>query len=210
MLSKTYRTSSRVQEGPAAVDPDNLFLWRQSLRRLDAEAIRDSLLAVGGTLNPKMGGRGIFPDLPKEVLATQSKPGHGWGKSDPTERARRSMYIYVKRTLMVPMLETFDYTNTSESLGIRPVTTVAPQALMLLNDPFIHEQAQHLANRALADAQGNREAAINRVFSLALQRQPTPNEKRTAKQLLESQPPERALGSLCLVVLNLNEFVYVD
>jgi hypothetical protein len=157
-----------------------------------------------------MGGRGIFPDLPKEVLATQSMPGHGWGQSDPRERARRSVYIYVKRTLMVPMLETFDYTNTSESLGIRPVTTVAPQALMLLNDPFIHEQAERLAARALAETHGDHEAAIARSFALALQRTPTETETRIAKQLLDTQPRDSALTSLCLVILNLNEFVYVD
>jgi len=211
MLSKAYRMSSEVEDGRAVdVDPDNLLLWRQSLRRIDAEAIRDSLLAVSGNLNPAMGGRGIFPDLPKEVLATQSIPGHGWGKSDPRERSRRSVYIYVKRTLMVPMLETFDYTNTSESLGIRPVTTVAPQALMLLNSPFIHEQAKSLSGRALADAGGDLDTAVDRIFSLALQRAPTRTEKRIAQELIKKNQPDTALSSLCVVVLNLNEFVYID
>ncbi len=99
------------------------------------------MLAVSGRLNPAGGGRGIFPPLSRDVLATQSRPGLGWGASSVEEQSRRSVYIYLKRTLMVPFLETFDYTNTAESVGTRPVTTVAPQALFLLNSEFTDLQA---------------------------------------------------------------------
>src|SRR5262249_30747369 len=90
MLSRTYQQSSRVQDEKAVtVDPANTLLWRQNLRRLEAEAVRDTILAVSGRLNLKMGGRGIFPALPKEVLATQSRPGAGWDKSSKEEESRR-------------------------------------------------------------------------------------------------------------------------
>jgi Protein of unknown function (DUF1553)/Protein of unknown function (DUF1549) len=229
VLSNAYRMSS-AQSNPQAqaFDADNDLFWRQNLRRLDAEAIRDSMLAVSGRLNRAMGGRGIFPRLSPEVLATQSRPGLGWDHSSPQEESRRSVYIYVKRTLMVPFLETFDYTNTAESLGTRPVTTVAPQALLLLNSEFTLEQACALAERVRRDAGNDPDAQVKRLFRLALGRLPTERESTIATQLLsakakpatsqvrsdapapsDASAPDR-LSSLCLVVLNLNEFVYVD
>src|SRR5439155_15039876 len=93
---------------PKLIDPDNALLWRQNLRRLEAEAIRDAVLAASGELNLQMGGRGIFPTLPPEVLAKQSRPGNGWDKSPRDQQPRRSVYIFVKRTLGVPLLESFD------------------------------------------------------------------------------------------------------
>src|SRR4029077_10510856 len=98
-----------------------------------AEAIRDTVLSVSGQLNLTMGGRGIFPTLPKEVLATQSMPGAGWGKSSKEEQHRRSVYIFIKRTLGVPFLEIFDGASPDSAIAKRTVTTIAPQALILLN-----------------------------------------------------------------------------
>ena len=208
-----------------AQDPGNELFWRQNLRRLDAEALRDSVLLASGRLNFKMGGRGIFPNLSKDVLATQSRPGSGWGKSDEAERSRRSIYIFIKRTLMVPMLETFDYTNTAESLGGRPVTTVAPQALLLLNSRFMQEQAGILAERIIKETGPNDLANVEQTFLLTLGRRPTSSEQQIALEMLRrelqrQQPPNahsidneaqrQALRSLCLVMLNLNEFIYLD
>ncbi len=232
VMSSTYRMSSRAHDEQGMdVDPGNDLFWHQNLRRLDADAIRDSILATSGQLNPQMGGRGIFPALSQDVLSTQSRPGAGWDQNDASSRARRSVYIYVKRTLMVPMLETFDYTNTAESLGDRPVTTVAPQALLLLNSEFMQEQARALAARIIREARADQNVQVERAFRLALLRGPTDNERKTAQHLLErqyerfrslprpegnNQPPgdellkEQALGSLCLVMLNLNEFMYID
>jgi hypothetical protein len=148
MLSQAYQMSSRADNAKASkMDPGNDLLWRQSLRRLEAEALRDTILAIGGRLNPKMGGRGFFPRLSGEVLAGQSRPGLDWDLSSAEEQSRRSLYAYVRRTMSVPMLDAFDYSNTTSPLSERPVTTVAPQALLLLNDEFMQEQAAALAER---------------------------------------------------------------
>ncbi len=227
MLSRAYQTSSRNDNETAEKsDPANELFWRQNMRRLEAEAVRDSILAVSGKLNLQMGGRGFFPELSDDVLATQSKPGHNWGKSSEAELNRRSVYIFVKRTLMVPMLEAFDYTNTAEPLGVRPVTTVAPQALMLLNDKFVEQQAAAFAERILTEAGDDRQEQIERVFQLSLGREPLPRERAIARDLIDRQVKRSlddeknaanekdaklaALKSLCLIVFNLNEFVYID
>ena len=113
---------------------------------------------------------------------------------------------------MVPFLETFDYTNTAESLGTRPMTTVAPQALLLLNSEFANAQAAALAGRIRREAGSDRSKEIDRLFRLALGRSPTGSESAIAGRLLRRPPGKGAdpLQSLCLVVLNLNEFIYVD
>jgi hypothetical protein len=148
MLSQAYRMSSRAENAKAGeIDPGNDLLWRQNLRRLEAEALRDTLLAISGRLNPKMGGRGFFPRLSGEVLAGQSRPGLDWEMSSADERSRRSLYAYVRRTMSVPMLDAFDYSNTTSPLSERPVTTVAPQSLLLLNDEFMQQQAAAFADR---------------------------------------------------------------
>jgi len=148
LTSATWKQSSRVPDAAAAgADPGNDLLWRQNLRRLDAEALRDTLLSISGSLNLEAGGRGFFPALSGEVLAGGSRPGTDWQVSGPGERARRSVYAYIRRTSMVPMFEAFDYSNATSPLAERPVTTVAPQALMLLNDAFVQDQAAALARR---------------------------------------------------------------
>jgi hypothetical protein len=148
MLSQTYQRSSRADEPTAnAADPSDDLLWRQNFRRLEAEALRDTLLALSGNLNLEMGGRGFFPRLSGEVLAGQSRPGLDWEVCTPAELSRRSLYAYVRRTMAVPMLDAFDYSNTSSPLSERPLTTVAPQSLLLLNDAFLQQQAAALAAR---------------------------------------------------------------
>ena len=207
LLSRTYRRSSQTSNARAlGVDPENRLLWRHGLRRLDAEALRDSVLAVSGDLNFAMGGRGVFPDLSADVLATQSRPGSDWGKSSAAERRRRSVYLFVKRTLMVPMLELFDYTNTAEALGRRPVTTVAPQALLLLNNKFIEQQATAFAERVRQEVGAEWQDQVDRAFRVALGRRPDAGELAVAEGLLR----RGGLESICRVILNLNEFVYVD
>jgi Protein of unknown function (DUF1549)/Protein of unknown function (DUF1553)/Planctomycete cytochrome C len=215
VLSNAYQMSSAEDNAKAhSFDADNDLLWRQNLRRLDAEAIRDEMLAVSGRLNLEMGGRGFFPRLSSEVLETESRPGFGWGQSPPAQESRRSVYIYLKRTLMVPFLEAFDYTNTAESLGTRPITTVAPQALLLLNSEFANEQAAALAQRVRREAGSDHSQEIDRLFRLALGRRPTKSELTIAARLLDKHASKSTgadpLQSLCLVVLNLNEFIYVD
>jgi mono/diheme cytochrome c family protein len=215
MTSRAWQQSSRIRDDKAAsVDPDNTLLWRQNLRRLEAEAIRDAVLATSGQLNPAMGGRGVFPTLPPEVLSTQSKPGLGWDKSTPREQARRSVYVFVKRTLGVPLLETFDFASPDKSIAARATTTIAPQALLLLNSDFMEEQATQFADRLLTEG-AEPARNVRQAFRRALGRDPTDAEARVALDFLRRVGPNavtyrQALARLCKLVLNLNEFVYVD
>jgi len=222
MTSHAYRMSSRADNPRAlAVDESNVLLWRQNLRRADAEVIRDTMLVVSGTLNPKQGGPSVFPTLPKEVHGTQDSSGKGWANSPAEEQNRRSIYLVVKRALKIPLLECLDFANSASSSGTRPVTTTAPQALMLLNDFFVQLQAAALADRLTRAAGDQPEAKVKQGFQLVLQRAPTRNEIRAAQSLLADQraravaggaaEPERiALESFCRGLLNVNEMVYVD
>jgi mono/diheme cytochrome c family protein len=228
MGSRTYQQSARVSNDKAvASDPGNTLLWRQNLRRLEAEAIRDAILAASGQLNPKMGGRGVFPTLSREVLSTQSHPGLGWDTSSKEEQTRRSVYIFVKRTLGVPLLETFDVASADTPTAARTTTTIAPQALLLLNGSFVEEQATALADRLLGETGHNPEKNVQRLFRLALGRLPSGAETTIALNYLERARQDlfsaasgvpwddaaryrRALAMLSKVVLNLNEMVYVD
>src|SRR5260370_20399166 len=186
------RQSSRTTRPQAmALDPGNTLLWRQNLRRLEAEAIRDTILAVSGRLNPKMGGRGIFPALSREVLSTQSRPCAGWGTSSKEEQARRSVYIFVKRTLGVPLLETFDAASPDTSTAARATTTIAPHALILLNSAFMDEQGAALAERLVQEAGHDPQANVERLFRLALGRRPALEGTQIALRYFER---ERAHG----------------
>jgi hypothetical protein len=222
VLSSTYCQSSGARNDKAlAVDPGNVLLWRQNLRRLEAEAIRDAILASSGHLNRTIGGRGIFPTLPAEVLQTQSRPGNGWKPSPPTEQGRRSVYIFVKRTLGVPLLEAFDFASPDKSIAARVTTTIAPQALILCNSAFLEEQSAAFADRLLRECGPDPGRCIDRAFRLALGRLPSEKERQLARGYLERSPAalpngasavgeRQALAGLCKLVLNLNEFVYVD
>jgi hypothetical protein len=229
MTSRAYRMSSQARFARARHRDDaNHLVWRQNLRRLDAEAIRDSVLTISGRLNPTRGGPSVFPTLPAEVHTTQDSAGKGWQDSPLPEQDRRSIYLVVKRALKVPLLECFDAANGTSSIGQRTRTTVAPQALTLLNDPWIQIQAKAFANRVTREAGTDRDRQIERAFALALQRLPTRAEAKAARNLLQDQaalvktdpkinqqgePPtaahrdaqQSALVSLCRGLLNVNE-----
>ncbi|HTE17871.1 MAG TPA: PSD1 and planctomycete cytochrome C domain-containing protein, partial [Armatimonadota bacterium] len=145
MLSNTYKMSSRANPAALAKDPENDLFWRFDMRRLQAEEIRDSILAIIGSLNPKMGGPSFYPTIPAEVLAGQSMPGDGWGKSSAEEQARRSVYIFVKRSLAVPIIAAFDAPETDFTCPSRFATTQPTQALGMLNSAWTNEQARSLA-----------------------------------------------------------------
>ena len=120
MTSRVYRISSRAANRRAlAEDEANTLLWRQNLRRVEAEAVRDTMLAVSGTLNLKRGGPSVFPTLPKEVHGTQDSSGKGWADSPADEQNRRSVYLVVKRALKVPLLECLDFANSASPVGVR-------------------------------------------------------------------------------------------
>ncbi len=186
------------------------------MRRLSAEEVRDSILAVSGNLNLKMFGPGVYPEIPKEVLAGQSVPGRGWGKSTPEEQARRSVYVHVKRSLLYPILESFDLAETDRSTPVRFATTQPTQALSMINGDFLNKQAKLFADRLRREAGPELAAQVQRALYLATARPPSETEVRRGEDLIrllqarEAASPEAALTMFCLVVLNLNEFVYLD
>jgi hypothetical protein len=222
MTSRAYRMSSRADNRRAlSEDEANTLLWRQNLRRVEAEVVRDTMLVASGTLNLKRGGPSVFPTLPKEVHGTQDSAGKGWSDSPVEEQNRRSVYLVVKRALKVPLLECLDFANSASPVGVRPNTTTAPQALMLLNDSFVQTQAAALAARITREAGEREEKQITRAFQLVLQRAPTKSELKASLSLLADQrqrataegapePSRVALNSFCCGLLNLNEMIYVD
>ncbi|MFM9067867.1 MAG: DUF1553 domain-containing protein, partial [Planctomycetota bacterium] len=124
MLSRTYQMSAQAAPEALAKDPANNHFWRYPMRRLTAEELRDSILWVSGQLSPRAGGPSVYPPIPREVLAGQSRPGSGWGKATVEEAARRSVYVHVKRSLLVPLLADHDVADTDSSCPVRYATTV--------------------------------------------------------------------------------------
>ena len=148
----------RDRRARRTADPENLLLSRQNRRRLDGEAIRDALLAASGQLNPALGGPGVFPPLPSELTKLSSK-GAAWPVSARLEdRDRRSLYVFVRRNLRYPFFEAFDRPDTNASCPKRPVTTIAPQALSLLNSRLATEAARAVADRAEAKPGASRDS----------------------------------------------------
>jgi hypothetical protein len=216
MTSQAYQMSSHGRSDGLKTDPLNDLLWRFDMRRLTAEEIRDSILAVNGSLNSKMFGPSIYVEIPKEVLAGQSVPGKNWGKSSPEDQARRSIYIHVKRSLITPILESFDLAETDRSTPTRFSTVQPTQALGMLNSDFLNRQAEVLAARLRKEAGDDLRKQVRLALSLVTSRTPTNAEVKRGVHLIESlkaeekATPEIALKYFCLMALNLNEMVYLD
>jgi hypothetical protein len=187
------------------------------------------MLHVSGRLNPKMFGPAMYPFIPQEALAGNSDPDKIWPAYDEAEASRRTVYAFIKRSLVVPMIDVLDLCDTTKSSARRAVTSVAPQALTLFNGRFVNEQAAHLAARLERDAEDNVDRQIERAYLLALCREPTATERRTMREFVGAEAarlvteaaaassplaPEtarhKALEQLCRVIFNLNEFVYPD
>jgi hypothetical protein len=225
VLTSAYQMSSAARPEAATKDPTDDLLWRFPPRRLEAEAIRDCVLAASGQLNRERGGPSVYPTISPDVLAGQSRPGNGWGKSDVAAAARRSMYVFVKRTLLVPELEVLDFPDTNGTCEQRVVSTVAPQALTWLNGAFIRDQARQFAERLAREAGDDTATRVDLAYRLALARPASDAERETVLAFLSrhveliaadaaaaGQPVDarqKALESFCLVLLNGNEFVYV-
>jgi hypothetical protein len=216
LLSSTYGMSSRGSAQGLAVDPSNRWIWRFPMRRLSAEEIRDAMLSASGTLNYKAGGPSVCPPIPRGVLAGQSVPGQGWKTSPPAEASRRSVYVHIKRSLLIPILAIHDAADTDMSCPVRHTTTVPTQALGLLNGEFANEQAANLAVRIQREIPGSLELQVRRAIRLTTAREPTPREISSdanfiRKLISDSRlEPRRALEHYCLVLLNSNEFIYLD
>jgi len=216
MLSNTYQLSATADAHNFMSDPANVLHWRFDMRRLGAEEVRDSILMASGSLNPKMYGPSVYPKIPQAVLAGQSVPGSGWPTSAKDDGNRRSVYVHVKRSLQVPILITHDQADTDSSCPVRYTTTVPTQALGLLNGEFANEQAAAFAERLKKQHVGNLNLQIAWAIRLTTGRTPAAEEvsKDAAfvKVLIEKYKLDEAtaLTRYCLLLLNANEFVYLD
>jgi mono/diheme cytochrome c family protein len=227
LMSDAYQAASTARPDALAKDPLNDAFWRFDMRRLSAEEIRDSIHVASGIFNPKMFGPGVFPEIPKAVMAGQSKPGDGWGTSAPEEQARRTIYAHVKRSLLTPIVADFDAADTDTSCPVRFVTTQPTQALGMMNGDFLHAQARTFAERVRREAlaantqpavaaDDDTAAIVRRAVELALVRPARDDEVARGVALVdelearEGVGPSRAFELYCLMVLNLNEFIYLD
>ena len=215
MTSLAYQMASTGNEKSLEEDPANQHFWRFPMRRLTAEEIRDSMIAVTGNLNTDLGGKSFYPVLDQVVLDTSSTKSGKWGNSPPDQRDRRSIYIHIKRSLKPPELESFDFADTDAPCAMRFVTTVPTQSLAMLNGRFVNEQAERLASR-LREEESEPRAQVERALELALSRRAKEEEISQGLKLIDALmsehglKPDQALNRFCLVALNLNEFVYLD
>ena len=215
MLSRTYQMSSTGNKAALAADPNNDFFWRFDMRRLTAEEIRDSILNLTGQLNLKMAGPSIYTEIPADVAKTASRPGAAWGRSSKEDAVRRSVYIFVKRSLREPFLAAFDWADTDNTCDVRFVTTVPTQTLTMMNSKFLNDSAEVLALRLQEEQPNDTPTQVSRALELATSRPAKKEDIADGLKLIQhfqkkgiTEP--QALQRFCLLVLNLNEFVYLD
>ena len=237
LLSSTYAQSSRTAaDAPGhRIDPENRLLWHLNRQRLEGESLRDHALAASGALLERMEGPMIRVPIEQEVydlIFSESEPDGLWPVTpDSREHGRRSIYLFAKRNVRLPMFEAFDRPDALSSCPVRPVSTFAPQALILLNGPFMNDQARAFAVRLQRECGEDTDAQVRRAYLLALGRPATKQEIAQAKSFLAHQvgivrgesavqrqnaAGDRtkitavALADFCLALLNCNEFLYVN
>ncbi len=205
LTSRAYRMSSVDSAANLEIDPENRYLWRMPRVRLEAEIIRDAVMAVSGTLDRTVGGPAVFPYIDPDLFEKSSKRDWaGLPDSDPTTW-RRSLYIYSKRSIRYPMFETFDQPNLINSIDRRNRTTIAPQALILMNNEMVLFQAGKFAERLRAEAGDDVAAQVDLAFRLALARRPDDIERSNAVEFISEGD---SLEEFCHLLFNLNEFLY--
>jgi hypothetical protein len=217
MLSNAYQMSSQAAPGAREKDPENQLLHAFDMRRLTAEEIRDSILAVNGSLNrDKMFGPSVYPIIPDEVLQGQSQPGYGWKPSSPEDSARRSIYIHTKRSLLVPLLESFDAADPDSTCPVRFSTTQPTQALGMINSAFLNEQARIFAEYLKGRTGGDAKACVTLALGRTMRRDPREDEVKRGVDFIAALVKDHglstdvALEQFCLLTLNLNEFLFLD
>ena len=233
MTSSTYRQSSRWDAEAAKADPGNRLLWRFSPRRIEAENVRDSILVVSGSLNREMGGPGIYPRIDRAVIGTGSTNKWPVDVEEGPATWRRSVYVFQNRSVVLPLLEVFDCPDSTVSSPSRSASTIAPQALALLNNAFVLQQSQRFARRVLTEAGSAPADQAYRAFQIALGRKPSERELSWSLDFLGKQALAyeqntllrlngsgiakstdeasfRALADLCHAMFNLNEFLYLE
>ena len=203
-MSDAYQMASAFTDDEnAARDPEDLYLWRFRPQRLDAEIVRDVMLAAGGNINLEVGGEPMFPYIPKDVLAGQYR-GKWVNTPDGPEAWRRGLYVYQRRSLPYPMFDTFDHPDMNVTAGARHISTVPTQALTLLNNPFVLSEATLFADRVRRQVTAPR-AQVDLIYRIALARPPNEREMAIGTDLIAKQ----SLEALTHVVLNLDEFLYL-
>jgi len=204
MTSEAYRMASAFEDAAdREKDPQDEFLWRFRAQRLDAEVVRDSILAVSGGINLAIGGPPVFPPLPKELM-TEANHGIWKTQEDGPDVWRRSVYVYRKRGLAFPMFQVFDLPEQNVTAAARYVSTVPTQALTMLNDAFVLRHAQLFADRVKKEAGDDPARQIDLAYRMALTRPPTRTELAIALDATRTG----SLVDFTHVLLNVNEFVY--
>lgn len=216
MLSRTYQMSSQVNETYADTDPQNLWWHRMPVRRLEGEAIRDAMLLISGELNRTLYGS------PVPVYLTPFMQGRGRPKSGPLNGdGRRSIYTSVNRNFLPPMMLAFDTPIPFTTIGRRTQSNVPAQALILMNDPFVVQQAELWARRTLAEPTESAITRISGLYEQAFARPATPNEIEDGVEFLKNQSSAygassdwvtdvRAWADFCHVLFNVKEFVFLN
>ena len=222
--SAAYQQGGDDLPAQAAIDPQNRWLWRHPPQRLEAEVLRDAILSVSGVLDLQMLGPSVKAPIPHEAMSAKntSDPYPLDGPDGPGMH-RRSVYLFTKRSLRQPLLEAFDAADPSASCPQRIPTTVAPQALALLNDPWVRRRSHDFAERLLKEANNEMPAAIEQSYRLALGRVPLLDERVASTDFVAAREKARGdrglpaanarlegLADFCQVIFGLNEFLYVD
>jgi hypothetical protein len=226
MTSSVYLQDTTFDAAKAKVDPDNRLLWRRRPQRIESEILRDAMLAVSGTLNPEMFGPAFkAPVAPEAIQARNMKDPYPKDLKGTPGTRRRSVYMFHKRVVQQPLMQAFDGPDAQASCGRRENTTVAPQALALLNDKFVRARALDFAQRVEKEAGAELEAQVRFAWRLALGRDPSKDEQRSGTAFLNTQLQQRsmrgsdkpntdaqklALADFCQAIFALNEFIYVD
>jgi hypothetical protein len=210
VLSSVYQQSARPDPAKTKIDPDNRCWWRMNRKRMEGETIRDGVLAVAGTLNPRLGGPPMRIPIEPEVydlIFTEGERDGLWPVlPDENEHNRRSLYLLNKRGVRLPMMTAFDQPDAMTSCPVRPESTHALQALNLFNSAFMHKQSANLASRVERECAGGGDCEVRRAYKLALARSPRPVELEMGRSFLKT---EGSLVDFCLALLNRNEFVYI-
>lgn len=226
LTSATYLQSSEFDEVRAELDPENRLLWRKRPQRLEAEILRDAILATSGTLNLHPFGPSFKSPIPQEAIqARNTKNPYPHDIGDTSATRRRTVYQFHKRLVQHPLLQAFDGPEALVTCGRRSNTTVAPQALALLNDSFVRDRSADFARSLLAKHPLSLESCINAAFQISLGRTSNEWETRTSLEFIQEQMKNRgvranssssddirraALTDFCQSLFSLNEFLYVD
>jgi hypothetical protein len=206
LTSQAYQMASADTAANVKIDPDNQYLWRMPRLRLEAEVIRDSILAAAGTLDRTIGGSSIFPYIDPDLFEKSSRRDWAGRPDDDPSTWRRSIYVFSKRSIRYPMFETFDQPNLINSIDRRNRTTIAPQALILMNNSSVLFHAQKFAERVARDVGADPAAQVDRAVGIALGRPADSVERRRGVEFIQAHP--NGLAEFCHVLLNLNEFLY--